>query len=140
MIPHAFIGVDVIAGARGETPELWQQGRYFIESLPVTRLHVFPYSERPGTRALGIDYIVDPAERHRRTQQLIEISDHKLEAFVNSQIGRTTQVLWEHPTHGGDLMHGFTDNYVRIQMPFRPELVNTLSPVTISPDNLAPQQ
>lgn len=138
LTPHAFIGVDVIAGARGETPQLWELGRDFIKSLPVTRLHVFPYSERPGTRALGIDYIVDPAERHRRTQELIEISDRKLDAFVKEQIGRTADVLWEHPTHGGDLMHGFTDNYIRIQAPFRPELVNTLTRVTVSPENLAP--
>lgn len=131
-MPHAFIGVDVIAGARGETPERWRDAVRFIEDLPVTRLHVFPYSERPGTLALGIDSVVDRHERHERVGVLTGISDRKLHAFLEKRIGESRPVLWEHPTHPGDPMHGFTDNYVRVVAPLRQEMINTISPVTIT--------
>ena len=121
MIPDAFIGVDVIAGARGETHEEWEKGIAFIESLPITRLHVFPYSERPGTAALLLGDSVPPSERHRRVNTLTAISDRKFEAFYNEHIGSEAEVLWEHPVRGGEEMHGFTRNYIRVTAPCRPE-------------------
>lgn len=124
MIPDAFIGVDVIAGARGETHEEWEKGIAFIESLPITRLHVFPYSERPGTAALLLGDSVPPSERHRRVNTLTAISDRKFEAFYNEHIGSEAEVLWEHPVRGGEEMHGFTRNYIRVTAPCRPELIN----------------
>lgn len=142
MIPDAFIGVDVIAGARGETREEWEKGIAFIESLPITRLHVFPYSERPGTAALLLGDSVPPSERHRRVNTLTSISDRKFEAFYNEHIGSEAEVLWEHPVRGGEEMHGFTRNYIRVTAPCRPELINTLSRVrltghdTSDPDSL----
>lgn len=145
MIPDAFIGVDVIAGARGETREEWEKGIAFIESLPITRLHVFPYSERPGTAALLIGDSVPPSERHRRVNTLTAISDRKFEAFYNEHIGSEAEVLWEHPVRGGEEMHGFTRNYIRVTAPCRPELINTLSRVrltghdTSDPDSLRAQ-
>lgn len=140
LMPDAFIGVDVIAGARGETEEEWQRGLAFIESLPVTRLHVFPYSERPGTKALQIGYVVDQHTKHLRAARLAEVSDAKLANFLKSQEGRNARVLWEHPTHGGDMMHGFTENYVRVEAPLRPELINTVTEITLTPDNISNQQ
>lgn len=145
MIPDAFIGVDVIAGARGETYEEWEKGIAFIESLPITRLHVFPYSERPGTAALLLGDSVPPSERHRRVNTLTAISDRKFEAFYNEHIGSEAEVLWEHPVRGGEEMHGFTRNYIRVTAPCRPELINTLSRVrltghdTSDPDSLRAQ-
>ncbi len=145
MIPDAFIGVDVIAGARGETREEWEKGIAFIESLPITRLHVFPYSERPGTAALLLGDSVPPSERHRRVNTLTSISDRKFEAFYNEHIGSEAEVLWEHPVRGGEEMHGFTRNYIRVTAPCRPELINTLSRVrltghdTSDPDSLMAQ-
>lgn len=145
MIPDAFIGVDVIAGARGETREEWEKGIAFIESLPITRLHVFPYSERPGTAALLLGDSVPPSERHRRVNTLTSISDRKFEAFYNEHIGSEAEVLWEHPVRGGEEMHGFTRNYIRVTAPCRPELINTLSRVrltghdTSDPDSLRAQ-
>lgn len=145
MIPDAFIGVDVIAGARGETHEEWEKGIAFIESLPITRLHVFPYSERPGTAALLLGDSVPPSERHRRVNILTAISDRKFEAFYNEHIGSEAEVLWEHPVRGGEEMHGFTRNYIRVTAPCRPELINTLSRVrltghdTSDPDSLRAQ-
>lgn len=145
MIPDAFIGVDVIAGARGETREEWEKGIAFIESLPITRLHVFPYSERPGTAALLLGDSVPPSERHRRVNTLTAISDRKFEVFYNEHIGSEAEVLWEHPVRGGEEMHGFTRNYIRVTAPCRPELINTLSRVrltghdTSDPDSLRAQ-
>ncbi|MDE5903206.1 MAG: tRNA (N(6)-L-threonylcarbamoyladenosine(37)-C(2))-methylthiotransferase MtaB [Muribaculaceae bacterium] len=142
MIPDAFIGVDVIAGARGETPEEWERSVEFIRSLPVTRLHVFPYSERPGTAALMMDAPeVAPAERHNRAARLQNISDGKLEEYFRSMTGQVRPVLWEHVVadHNTDnlpserrLMSGLTDNYLRVVAPARPELINTVSRVRIT--------
>jgi threonylcarbamoyladenosine tRNA methylthiotransferase MtaB len=112
-IPDAFIGVDVIAGPRGETPEEWEKSYRFIESLPITRLHVFPYSERPGTRALSLDGVVSQEEKHRRVKMLTDLSDSKLHAFMTSQLGMVRKVLWEQSRAGR--VKGLTDNYLRVE-------------------------
>ncbi len=132
-LPDAFIGVDVIAGARGETPERWRDALRFIESLPVTRLHVFPYSERPGTLALSLDEcVVDVHERHVRVAKLTEVSDRKLRAFMEASVGKEADVLWEAPTHPDAPMHGFTPNYLRVVAPYAPEMVNTVTRVRLA--------
>ena len=140
LIPDAFIGVDVIAGARGETEEEWRRGLEFIESLPVTRLHVVPYSERPGTSALRIGHIVSQEEKHRRVSELMRVSAEKHAAFVSGQTGREARVLWESPSHGGRMMHGFTENYIRVEAPLEPELINTVTGVTLSAQNISAEQ
>ena len=140
LIPDAFIGVDVIAGARGETEEEWRRGLEFIESLPVTRLHVFPYSERPGTSALRIGHIVSQEEKHRRVSELMRVSAEKHAAFVSGRTGREARVLWESPSHGGRMMHGFTENYIRVEAPLEPELINTVTGVTLSAQNISAEQ
>lgn len=124
-IPDAFIGVDLIVGARGETPDEFARSREFIESLPISRLHVFTYSERPGTRALDIDYVVDPAEKHRRTRTMLGVSDRLLERFTGRFIGATRPVLLEHPRPGHP-MSGFTDNYLKVSVDASAELDNTI--------------
>ncbi len=139
VMPHAFIGVDVIAGARGETEREWAEACRFIESLPVSRLHVFPYSERPGTAALHLPDPVPQAEKHRRVEQLIAISDTKLRQFLDSQHGVKRPVLWEHTVHDG-MMQGFTDNYVRVQAPFDAGMVNRISTLVLTPDNIVAEQ
>ena len=139
VMPHAFIGVDVIAGARGETGQEWAEACRFIESLPVSRLHVFPYSERPGTAALHLPDPVPQAEKHRRVEQLIAISDAKLRQFLDSQHGAERPVLWEHTVHDG-MMQGFTDNYVRVQAPFDAGMVNRISTLVLTPDNIVAEQ
>ncbi len=131
LMPNAFIGVDVIAGARGETDEEWQKSVEFINSLGVTRLHVFPYSERPGTKALNIDHIVPMSERHNRVAELTRISDEHLRAFMEARKGTRARVLWEQPHDGSEVMHGFTDNYIRVEAPYRAELVNKVTEVTL---------
>lgn len=123
VMPHAFIGVDVIAGARGETDELFERSYHFIDSLDVTRLHVFPYSERPNTLALNIEPVVDAKTKSLRTNRLIALSEKKLRAFTERFAGTTRKVLYEQPREGMP-MHGFTDNYLRVETPFRAEYIN----------------
>lgn len=135
-MPDAFIGVDLIVGMRGETPELFDESRRFVESLDISRLHVFTYSERPGTMALNIFPAVDPAERHRRTSIMLAISDAKLDAFSRRFIGTVRPVLAEHSRRGKPLA-GFTDNYLRVEIPSAPQIDNKIVNVSlksISPD------
>ena len=115
VIPDAFIGVDVIVGMRGETDELFEDAYRFIKELDVTQLHVFSYSERPGTAALRIPYKVSPQCKHERSQRLLELSDHKTRAFYESHIGHEAMVLVERPRRGMPA-HGFTDNYIRVEL------------------------
>lgn len=124
-IPDAFIGVDLIVGARGETPELFEQSRSFIESLDISRLHVFTYSERPGTRALNIDYVVDPREKHRRTRIMLALSEQKLMQFSERFVSTTRPVLLEH-SKPGKPMSGFTDNYLKVEVAANSSLDNTM--------------
>ena len=130
LIPDAFIGVDIITGARGETQEEWEKSLAFAESLDVTRYHVFPYSERPGTKALQLGDAVTQEEKHRRVGELTRVSDRKTECFMRSSLGQTRPVLWEQPS-GDDRMHGLTDNYLRVEAPLRQELINTITDVRL---------
>ena len=125
VMPHAFIGVDVIVGTRGETEEYFNQAYEFLKGLDVTQLHVFSYSERPGTQALKIDHVVSADEKHRRSQLLLAMSDEKTKAFYESHIGREAVVLME-KSKSGTPMHGFTDNYVRVELPHDNSLDNQL--------------
>ncbi len=130
LIPDAFIGVDIIAGARGETPEEWEKSLGFAESLDVTRFHVFPYSERPGTKALLLGDNVSQEDKHKRVALLTALSDRKMEKFMRRHMGSVRPVLWEQAS-GEEYMHGLTDNYIRVEAPLRPELINTVSPVRL---------
>lgn len=115
-MPHAFIGVDVMVGCRGEHPECFEACYEFLKGLPVTQLHVFPYSERPGTAALRIPYVVDDKEKKRRAHRLLVLSDEKTQAFYAEHIGQEADVLFEKAPRG-KAMHGFTENYVRVELP-----------------------
>lgn len=114
-MPNAFIGVDVMVGSRGEKPEYFEDCYNFLDALPVTQLHVFPYSERPGTSALSIPYVVDPREKKHRANRLLKLSDQKTQAFYAQHIGQEADILFE-KTVRGKAMHGFTDNYIRVEL------------------------
>ena len=114
-MPDAFIGVDVMVGSRGERPEYFEDCYNFLASLPVTQLHVFPYSERPGTSALSIPYVVDAREKKHRAHKLLKLSDEKTRAFYAAHIGQEADVLFEKAARG-KAMHGFTDNYIRVEL------------------------
>lgn len=129
-IPDAFIGVDLIVGARGESEEQFGISRDFVSALPLTRLHVFPYSERPGTLALTIDGVVDQHTKSVRAGVMINISEGKLKEFTKQFIGTVRPVLFEQPQKGKP-MHGFTDNYIKVYAPFQKEYINRLALVRL---------
>ena len=116
LMPEAFLGIDVMVGTRGETPEYFEETYRLLDNLPVTQLHVFPYSERPGTAALKIPYVVDAKDKKIRSQRLLDMSEEKTQAFYASHIGKVKEVLFEKAPRG-KAMHGFTDNYVRVELP-----------------------
>lgn len=135
--PEAFIGVDVMVGCRGETPECFEETFEFLQSLDVTQLHVFPYSERPGTSALSIPYVVSDQDKRERSRRLLELSDQKTEDFYRQFIGTTAEVLFEKAPRG-KAMHGFTKNYVRVELPAaeaREEYDNQLMTVSLGDFN-----
>lgn len=134
VMPHAFIGVDVIVGTRGETEEYFDEGYRFIESLPVSQLHVFSYSERPGTKALEIEHVVRPDEKHRRSQRLLALSDEKTKAFYKQFVGQEAVALME-KSKSGKPMNGFTENYIRIELPYDAALDNKLVRVRLEAFN-----
>ena len=115
VMPDAFIGVDVMVGCRGETPECFEETYDFLCGLDVTQLHVFPYSERPGTSALSIPYVVSDKDKRERSHRLLDLSDQQTHAFYEQYIGQKAEVLFEKATRGR-AMHGFTKNYIRVEL------------------------
>lgn len=134
VLPDAFIGVDVIVGTRGETEELFQKAYDFIKSLDISQLHVFSYSERPGTQALKIEGAVPPAEKQRRSRLLIELSEEKRIAFYKRFVGKEAVVLFEKPRPEMP-MGGFTENYIRVETECNKALVNKLVRVRLGDFN-----
>ena len=115
LMPDAFIGVDTIVGTRGETDEFFQEAYDFMASLPVAQYHVFPYSERPGTKALEIPHKVRPEEKKERSQKILDLSESITHAFYERYIGKVRPVLLEH-SKSKRTMYGFTDNYIRVEI------------------------
>lgn len=134
-MPDAFIGVDIIVGARGESDDCFARSRDFIDSLDISRLHVFTYSERPGTKALEIADPVSPEVQHLRTREMLRISDRKLAGFSERFIGTVRPVLLEH-SRPGIPMGGFTDNYLKVSLDAPASLDNTI--VNVHLDSLDP--
>ena len=123
VMPHACIGVDVIVGFPGETEELFLETYNFLNSLPISYLHVFTYSERDNTEAIDFEGIVPQHIRKQRNKMLRILSEKKRVAFYQSQLGTTQKVLWEADNKNGK-MHGFTQNYVKVETDFDEELIN----------------
>lgn len=130
LMPGAFIGADVIVGVNGETDALFEQTRSFVEGLDVAQLHVFTYSERPGTRALAVKPVVDVGERHRRNAVLHQLSEQKRTRFYRGHAGREARVLVEASVRDG-LHVGFSENYIRVEVAAVEAEVNTVVPVVL---------
>jgi threonylcarbamoyladenosine tRNA methylthiotransferase MtaB len=128
VMPDACIGVDVIVGHPGETPELFLETYQFLNELDISYLHVFPYSERANTYAVDILPKVDGMQKSERSKMLHILSDKKRRSFYESQLNKTGFVLFEESTENG-LMEGFSENYVRLVVPYDPLLINTVQPV-----------
>ena len=135
VMPDACIAADVIVGFNGETDEEFANACRFIESLPISYLHVFTYSERPRTRALAMEGKVPVNVRRERSKVLHDISDRKKAEFYRENYGATHKVLWESDVHDG-FMLGFTENYIRVKTPFDPAKVNTVERVVVSEENV----
>ena len=131
LLPDAFIGVDVIVGTRGETDAYFETGLAFIQSLPISQLHVFGYSERTGTQALTINPVVSPKIKHQRSKQLLDLSNQKWIAFYESQIGKTEKVLFEHARKGKNMV-GFTANYIKTVAPYDSAMINRMTNVRLT--------
>lgn len=128
VMPDACIGVDVIVGHPGETPELFLETYQFLNELDISYLHVFPYSERANTYAVDILPKVDGMQKSERSKMLHILSDKKRRSFYESQLNKTGFVLFEESTENG-LMEGFSENYVRLAVHYDPLLINTIQPV-----------
>jgi threonylcarbamoyladenosine tRNA methylthiotransferase MtaB len=129
-MPNACIGVDVITGFPGESDERFEETRNFLLSLPVAYLHVFTYSERDNTTALRIADVVPMEKRHRRTLELRMLSDKKKRAFYEPFAGSVHSILWEASEDEG-LMHGFTENYLKVAQPWNTDAVNGITSVKL---------
>ena len=128
VMPNACIGVDVIVGHPGETPELFLETYQFLNELEISYLHVFPYSERANTYAVDIKSKVDGMQKAERSKMLHILSNKKRHAFYEGQLGKTGLVLFEESSENGQ-MEGFSENYVRVSVPYDPLLINTIQPV-----------
>ena len=153
LMPDACIAADVMAGFNGENEEEFRKVLSFIDSLPISYLHVFTYSDRPGTAALRLGEKIPIAVRHEHTARLLELSERKHKEFISSQLGKTRPVLWESTPHSNNqalsaeptahhkqssnqTMQGWTDNYIRLCRPYDETLVNTIEEITLNPDNI----
>jgi threonylcarbamoyladenosine tRNA methylthiotransferase MtaB len=124
-MPHCSIGVDVIVGFPAESDAHFRETYDFLHELDVSYLHVFTYSERDNTHALGIQPVVPVQVRHERNKALRNLSHKKLQYFTEQHLGQTRKVLFER--HGRDgIMEGYTDNYIKVTTPFREEWRNSI--------------
>jgi MiaB-like protein len=128
LIPDAFIGVDVIVGMRGETADMFDETLSFLDDTPFSELHIFPYSEREGTKALSIKPIVSQSEKKRRSELLHNLSDSRIADFYRSQRGKTKTVLWE-TTKNPKVMNGYTENYLLVSAEMEQEKINTFQKI-----------
>ncbi len=135
-MPHAFIGVDCMVGVMGEKQQMFADYVRFVSDLPISQLHVFPYSERANTKMLtmGLER-VKKTEQKRRVETLLQISKSKLEQFYMAEKGREAIVLWEgkkeRQPDGSIHMSGWTENYVRVTAPYEKDKINTFCKITI---------
>ena len=130
LLPHACIGVDVIVGFPGETDELFLETYNFLNELNVSYLHVFTYSERANTRAVELEGVVPMKKRNERSKMLRILSEKKRRKFYEENLGQTFTVLFEEDVENG-MMHGFTENYIRVAAKYDPILINELKQVTL---------
>lgn len=133
VMPDACIAADVMAGFNGETEEEFLKVLNFIDSLPISYLHVFTYSDRPGTAALRLGEKIPIPMRHVHTARLLELSEKKHAEFISSQLGKARPVLWESSNHNGR-MEGWTDNYIRLSRPYDMKYINTIETAKITRD------
>ncbi len=134
LMPHCCIGVDVIVGFPGETDELFLETYQFLNELPISYLHVFTYSERANTRAAEMDQVVSMKKRNERSKMLRILSEKKRRKFYEENLNQSFEVLFEEDIEAG-MMHGFTENYIRVTARYDPLLINEIKTVTLKAIN-----
>ena len=134
LMPHCCIGVDVIVGFPGETDELFLETYQFLNELPISYLHVFTYSERANTRAVEMDQVVPMKKRNERSKMLRILSEKKRRKFYEENLELSFEVLFEEDIEDG-MMHGFTENYIRVTAKYDPLLINEIKTVTLKEIN-----
>ena len=134
-MPDACIAADIMAGFNGESEEEFQKVLDYVDSLPISYLHVFTYSDRPGTAALRLGEKIPVSVRREHTARLLDLSERKHQAFIGSQLGKSRPILWESSNHNGQ-MEGWTDNYIRVGRPYDADRTNTVESVVLTPDNI----
>ena len=135
-MPICCIGVDVLVGFPGETETDFLESYDFLNRLPIAYIHVFPYSERPNTKAANMAGVVPQKERVKRASMLRILSEKKLRDFYTQHLGHTATVLFEYGADD-DIMEGFTENYIRVQIPYQEALANSLCKVRLKEINAA---
>ena len=145
-MPDACIAADIMAGFNGEDEEEFGKVLTFVDSLPISYLHVFTYSDRPGTTALRMEGKIPVAIRREHTARLLQLSERKHREFIDSQMGKVRPVLWEHTriansskvlADGAEyLMEGWTDNYIRLCRPYDERVADRVETVEIKPTNI----
>ena len=130
-MPDAFIGIDIIIGTRGETDDLFNESKSFLESTPFSQLHVFSYSERPGTQALKITPVVPPEVKRERSKQLLSLSDNRWREFYSNHQGKIARVLFEQARKSKN-MAGFTENYIKTEVAYQKTLCNSIHTVQLA--------
>ncbi len=131
LIPDAFIGIDLIVGVNGETPEMFEETLKFVDSLDISFIHQFQYSEREGTRALKFTPRVTSKQKQERADEVKSVCERKHHEFVEKNLGSVRSVLFESAKKGG-MMFGYTDNYIRVAVPYDKELINRIRPAKLS--------
>lgn len=135
VLPHAFVGVDVIVGMNGETDDMFEEAYQFLNELPFSQLHVFSYSERPDTKALNYSPKIAPQVKKERSKRLLELSKKNHQAFFDDSVGRIAEVIFEDQKRGEE-MQGYTDNYVRIKSEYDAAKVGVIQSVEIKESDL----
>ena len=133
VMPDACIAIDIIAGFPGESEADFEDSYGFVKGLPLSYLHVFTYSRRPGTPAAAVKEQVPEPVKKERTNRLLELSETKKRFFYHGHIGETRPVLWESEESEGR-MFGFTDNYIKVSAPYCAGWVNTIRPFILTGD------
>lgn len=135
VMPHACIACDIIAGFTGETDDLFDEACHFINSIPISYLHVFTYSERPNTKSLSHTGKVPVNKRRERSKILHEISERKKLEFYKQNENTVRYALWESDKHNG-YMYAFTDNYIKVRTKYNESLINEITPVLLTNLNI----
>lgn len=125
-LPHACIGVDVITGFPGEDDAAFEETFHFLHTIDISYLHVFTYSERANTPAIDMDGVVPISVRQERTKRLRTLSYQKMQYFTAAHIGQTRPVLFEHGSSDNKVMEGFTDNYIKVTIPYQADFANQI--------------